>query len=278
MAISNRNRRPVEQPFRGFLLDKDSPFLEGLVAWLPANGHYFDPARGVRLVPEVNTTQFVFVKHHLKGAISVLDWVDAGTSGVDGQAIPFLPEFTLCVSAYVDNTNRADGYYNLISRGGVFVNNSNFSFGFRLATGSFRRPYCYGRNSSTLVGFEITNSVSIGWHRLVVTWRSGSQVAYVDGVQYGTASQTNGANGSQNLYFGRPSSTAGGDLYWRAGQAHDFRVYRRVWSKAEVEEDWIDQFQIFSAVKHRPRTPAAAPEFNAAWNSAANAVIRGMPL
>lgn len=220
---------------------------DGLLAWLPGNGNYVDPIRRLLLVPEVGGVGFVNDTAGRAGSVSAFDWSPASQSGVDGGSIPFLSEFTLCASVHVDDTGRADAYYNLISRGSVFSNNTNFSFGFRLLTGgTYRRPYCYARNGSTLVGSEGTTNVSVGWHRVVISWRSGAQTMYVDGASVWTATATNGADGSQKLYFGRPTTTGASELYWRNGAAFDLRVYGRAWTAADVADDYYEQHAAFA--------------------------------
>jgi hypothetical protein len=95
---------------------------------------------------------------------------------------------------------------------------------------------CYVDDTSGGSAYYGTALNDGAWHHIVFTSTDGGtgandQVLYVDGIQRGTATETNGGYGSK-LWVGSYIN-GGGKL---KGSLDDFRVYSRVLSSAEVSD------------------------------------------
>lgn len=175
------------------------------------------------------------------GSVTVPNW-DGTDDDIDFGTIPFLSDFSLVAWINVANAG-SPGYRSAIRTGEVFGTNANFVFGWRLNVGPNYSLFCYARNAGTLKGAEFAASLTVGWHRVGVSWTSGTQRYFVDGKLLGTGSSTNGADGSVALSFGGLGDSSNGIRINRP--TSDCRVYNRVLTDGEFYADFRNTNRIY---------------------------------
>jgi hypothetical protein len=158
---------------------------------------------------------------------------------VEVTNFPFIPPpFTL--SAWVKNDSIANAYYSIISKGGVFANDTNFAFGYRRSSTS-ANLYLYWRNGSTLYGKEKPMGISPEtgeWHFVTGVVDSNYDLElFVDGVSIGADSGNSiPTDGSQPLRIGGHNGS-GNDRNWD-GLIDDVRVYNYARTQDEILADY----------------------------------------
>lgn len=217
---------------------KVSPYdqmANGLFACFPGNGRAYD-ATGRRAANV--TGNLTYTKSWLPfGSVITPNW-DGVDDDVDVGTIPFLADFSLLAWMYFGATG-VDGYRSAIRVGQVFGTNANYVFGYRdnAGNGSTYSVFCYARNSGTLKGSEFAGSTTVsGWHRIGVSWTSGSQRYFLDGKLLGTGTSTNGADGGGPLSFGGISDSSNNVRTNKP--TFDCRVYNRVLTDKEFAADY----------------------------------------
>lgn len=214
-------------PTGGFVLNEDSWQAQGLRFWLPGiDGARLDRSRDQRNPPTETGT----VGHTIAPALNARAFDFTPTTYFDYGTFPFLSEFT--ISFWTSPTINGSVYRTLVSRGGVFENDSNFAIGMRHIGGNVR-PYMYAKNGGTLVGTENTSDITPGvWMHIVASWQASDQRLYHNGVQITSSTTSNGTDGSQNLKIGNANSGGSDNPY--DGDVLDVRIYDRAFTAEQV--------------------------------------------
>lgn len=157
----------------------------------------------------------------------------------------FLSNFTVSAWTKYTGTTAVDGYRNVVCRGGVFENSTNYCMGLRTELGGMR-IHCYWRSAGgTLGGNESDAYLSLFSYmnplkqRMISCSWDGTNVRfYVDGVLINTKSSLNSQNpvdGSQSVTIGNSNTNTSNDLRF-TGLIDDVRVYNRALSAADVKQ------------------------------------------
>lgn len=134
--------------------------------------------------------------------------------------------FTVAVRFIARNGIDNDGdYMSLISKGGVFENDTQYALGFRDATSGNRAWFGYARNAGTLIGSEAgaaTPSIDAGSiYTALLRWQNGTQQVYVwDGTTATlrvTDTDNGSTDGSQVTHIGGPNTFTSTDTNINAG-------------------------------------------------------------
>ena len=149
----------------------------------------------------------------------------ATTKNVSFTGFPFLTEFTITCRVSIPNTGDLN-YHHMVSRGAVFVNNTNYAFGHRKspADATTTRMFMFAYDGATIKGTEGGFVPFNTWYTMTLTWKSGAQTTYQDGSVLITSTSTNGADGSQSLVVGGASSYVSTSVA-SAAKLRDVRVY-----------------------------------------------------
>jgi len=146
------------------------------------------------------------------------------------------PPYTL--SAWIKPSSLGIGsYYAIITRGGLWADNTNYDFGIRCASASNCKLYLYWRNGSSLNGTEITSSaITAGqWIHVATTIDSSYNFQlFVNGTSIGTSSGSAPTDGSQALRIGAWSGTQLTSNYF-PGQIDDVRIYNYTLTNTQVK-------------------------------------------
>ena len=163
-----------------------------------------------------------------------------GTSDyVEKTGFAFIsPPFSLSAWIKVGNIV-TDGYYTIISRGGVFDNNTNFDFVVRPSTPNDFRLALYWRNGSTLGGMEMVSAILDNNSWVFVTGvvnASNDLELFVNGSSIGTdTGNVVPTDGSQALRIGKWSGTQSNSRHFN-GSISDVRIYNRALNANEVKQ------------------------------------------
>lgn len=152
---------------------------------------------------------------------------------------PFIaPPVTLSAWIKTNAAPAGDVYHSIVTRGGVFVNDTNYALCWRPQEGALNRFVLYWRNGSTLYGVESSNNavpVNTWTHVAAVVDSAFNITLYANGASVATdGSNAVPTDGSQPTRIGGPSSIAGGDTYF-SGLIDDTRIYNRDLSENEVK-------------------------------------------
>lgn len=129
-------------------------------------------------------------------------------------------DFSVVVRAYYRAPASGTDYRNLISKGGVFLNNTRLAIGWRQDSSD---AFEYFRNVGSLQGTEVTAATTLtddALYTFIYRSQSGAQQFYYcdtdiggSGTHYvlacGTTGTTEGTDGSQTIYLGGPSGWGG---------------------------------------------------------------------
>ena len=150
-------------------------------------------------------------------------------------------DYTLSLWCYYNTpTSELGNYYRtLISKGGVFINNSTFGFGFRNVTNTNVRLFLYFYNGSTEGGteFALTTSPYQKWRNFAVSKTSNVYLFYENGTLISTynASISPSAN-SYPLNMGTDSSLSSTSFF--NGSIATSLIYNRGLSSTEITQNY----------------------------------------
>ena len=163
---------------------------------------------------------------------------DGNNDFIEASGFPFLSTFTL--EAWVNpDLSEQEGYKPVISRGGVFTNNTNYSFGFRYrAISADYRLFFMIYNGGTIANTEIViPSPNNTWNHMAVSFdaTTNQYTVYWNGEVAGQNTfPVSPTNGNQPLRIGAPSSIGGQNLPYN-GKADEVRIWNRTLTQAEIQ-------------------------------------------
>lgn len=206
--------------------------------------------------------------------MSCLDF-DGTNDEIAVAGFPFIAP-PLTVEALVNPTSdNTDEYQHIVSRGGVFVNDTNYTLaGRRLATSEIRRLTGYWRNGSTLYGNESSDSaVTVGsWgHVANVVDGSYNQTLYYNATSVGTdGSNAIPTDGSQALRIGNASDS--NQPY--TGKIQEVRISNVARSAAWLKFTYRNLFESDNELTFgAEEEDAGGGGFQAAWARSSNILI-----
>ncbi len=198
--------------------------------------------------------------------------LDGAGDYVDAGPLPFLTAPFTLACWFRQTTELTDEYQGLITRGGVFVNDTNFAFCVRPPA---RRVVCYWRNGATLYGNETADNayrINFPWvHVAAVIADNWDVTFYADGQSVGSdGGNAAPSDGGQNVRLGG-SSDGNAELI---GQLADCRIYRRALSAPEVRQLYAPEtrWDLYAPTSRRlwldaPAAAAGGPNLSAMGGS-----------
>ncbi len=226
----------LTQPSVGYQINLGHPDAKGLIgAWLFAEGF--------------GNTVFNLSPYDNDCILGNMDAATDWVAGRDGWALDFdgtddellcgtrtlITRYTMAV--WVKPDESVDQYQHVVSRGGLFVDNSNFFMGYRRSGAGEHRMFV-GHKTSTLYWNEIELAGNVdpsgSWHFLVGVYDGTQFLGYQDGVgpltkDSGTDPAADPTDGGQEISIGRPSD---------ANQEFNGQIsYVGIWDRAFNSEE-----------------------------------------
>lgn len=151
------------------------------------------------------------------------------------NSFSFLSDYS--ISVWVYPTNFDNNYSTIISRGGIFETNTNFSLSLRNRLGSEPR-ICLYVNYDT--GFEInlTSSPLNKWNNFLVTKNGTSYGIYQNSILINSGTNaTLPTNGNQPLTIGKPNIVQSTEIRY-TGRISNIQIYNRALTATEVLKNY----------------------------------------
>ncbi len=194
-----------------------------------ASAQFVDAVRSATYAPEAGVGAGTTITDG--GAsrnIAECGFQNASGERINIGSIAFAAAFTVAVRFVYRDNGGGGQYASLISRGGVFESDSQFAMGMRADNVGNDDYFLYGRNGSSLVGFEDTFNPGLALtagtaYTLLGRWQSGTQQLWlcnldiggpgVHAVSIGAGTSGNGSDGSQPVHLGGPAAFSSGSEY-----------------------------------------------------------------
>lgn len=164
-----------------------------------------------------------------------------GSQRVSIPSFPTLPQFTLAAWIKPNSSNLDNMYHAVIAKGGVWIANTNYAFGYRYRMVSYpyeHKLYLYYSQQSGPSGAEfIFNSSPIDtWTHIAVTFDGSTLKGYQNGLPLGsvTKTETPGLNGTNNLTIGGLESLTSTDKNFY-GVIDEVKVYNSALTESEIK-------------------------------------------